>query len=72
MFLAIAIALTFAGKGSDRDDGPGLHVAGALELPDAVRVVFHRARIMQEATDLGRMAQVSLDEKAAARIPSPA
>jgi acyl transferase domain-containing protein/NADPH:quinone reductase-like Zn-dependent oxidoreductase len=48
-----------------------LHVAGALELPEAVRVVFHRARIMQEATGLGRMAQVSLDEAAALTAVQP-
>ncbi|MGC3998939.1 MAG: SDR family NAD(P)-dependent oxidoreductase [Anaeromyxobacter sp.] len=48
-----------------------LHVAGALELPEAVRVVFHRARLMQEATGTGRMAQVALDEDAAAEAVRP-
>ena len=35
IFLALAIALAFAGKSSDRDDGPGFEIAGAL-----LRVVF--------------------------------
>jgi acyl transferase domain-containing protein/NADPH:quinone reductase-like Zn-dependent oxidoreductase len=48
-----------------------LHVAGALDLPEAMRVVFHRARIMQRATGNGRMAAVSLDEEEAARIVAP-
>jgi acyl transferase domain-containing protein len=48
-----------------------LHVAGALELSEAIQVVFHRARIMQEATGLGRMAQVSLDEAAALTAVQP-
>ncbi|MEP7049212.1 MAG: type I polyketide synthase, partial [Pseudomonadota bacterium] len=37
-----------------------LHVAGVLTLDDAVRVVWHRGRIMQRATGLGRMASVAL------------
>jgi acyl transferase domain-containing protein/NADPH:quinone reductase-like Zn-dependent oxidoreductase len=48
-----------------------LHVAGVLALPDAVRVVFHRARIMQQATGLGRMAQVALTEAEAAEVVQP-
>ncbi|NEN98357.1 MAG: acyltransferase domain-containing protein [Moorea sp. SIO3I7] len=36
------------------------HVAGALSLEDAVQVVFHRARFMQQGTGLGKMAAVEL------------
>lgn len=39
-----------------------LHLAGVLELETATRVVWHRARLMQQATGLGRMASVGLDE----------
>ena len=48
-----------------------LHVAGALDLRDAVQVVYHRGRIMQEATGLGRMAQVSLSEAEAEAAVRP-
>jgi acyl transferase domain-containing protein/aryl carrier-like protein len=36
------------------------YTAGVLTLPDAVRVVFHRARLMQRAAGLGKMAAVGL------------
>ncbi|ODS52934.1 MAG: hypothetical protein ABS36_15900 [Acidobacteria bacterium SCN 69-37] len=38
-----------------------LHAAGALALPDAIRIVWHRGRIMQAASDGGRMAQIAID-----------
>ena len=48
-----------------------LHVAGALDLPEAIRIVFHRGRIMQRATGNGRMAAVSLGEEEAADVVAP-
>ncbi len=48
-----------------------LHVAGVLDLAEAIRVVFHRAKIMQEATGLGQMAQVSLPEAEALEVARP-
>jgi myxalamid-type polyketide synthase MxaC len=47
-----------------------LHVAGVLDLPEAIRIVWHRGRIMQQATGLGRMASVNLSEKAARELVS--
>ncbi|GGC78327.1 type I polyketide synthase [Chelatococcus reniformis] len=39
-----------------------LHVAGALSLEEAARIVVRRGAIMQAATGLGRMAAVALTE----------
>jgi acyl transferase domain-containing protein/acyl carrier protein len=47
------------------------HAAGALSLGDAVRIVFHRGRLMQRATDAGRMAQVELGEEEARAFVAP-
>jgi acyl transferase domain-containing protein/NADPH:quinone reductase-like Zn-dependent oxidoreductase/acyl carrier protein len=44
------------------------HVAGALSLADAARLVAYRGRIMQEATGLGQMASVELTEREATEI----
>ncbi|MDL1883139.1 SDR family NAD(P)-dependent oxidoreductase [Anaerolineae bacterium CFX8] len=45
------------------------YVAGVLSLEDAIRVVYHRARLMQQATGSGKMASVEISEaEAAARI----
>ncbi|MFI9768028.1 type I polyketide synthase [Streptomyces sp. NPDC052415] len=50
------------------------HMAGALELEDAVRLVAHRGRLMHRAAGTGRMANVELGadqlrERLAARHP---
>jgi acyl transferase domain-containing protein/NADPH:quinone reductase-like Zn-dependent oxidoreductase/acyl carrier protein len=37
-----------------------VHIAGILRLEDAIRVVFHRGRLMQRATGLGKMAAIEL------------
>ena len=44
------------------------HVAGALSLAEAARLVVLRGRIMQEATGLGRMAAVEVSEADATAI----
>ena len=38
------------------------YVGGALQLEDAVRLIYHRGRLMQQATGLGKMAAVGLSE----------
>ncbi len=43
------------------------YTAGILTMEDAVRVVYHRARFMQQATGLGKMAAVDLSAELAAR-----
>ena len=45
-----------------------LHVAGVLDLREAVRIVWHRGRIMQQATGLGRMASVGMTEAEAKEL----
>jgi acyl transferase domain-containing protein/NAD(P)-dependent dehydrogenase (short-subunit alcohol dehydrogenase family)/acyl carrier protein len=47
-----------------------LHVAGALTLADAVRVVWHRGHVMQQATGLGRMCAVSMTAAEARELVS--
>jgi amino acid adenylation domain-containing protein/non-ribosomal peptide synthase protein (TIGR01720 family) len=36
------------------------HIAGILDLPDAIRIVYHRGRLMQQATGKGKMALINL------------
>ncbi|QQR41971.1 SDR family NAD(P)-dependent oxidoreductase [Myxococcus xanthus] len=47
------------------------HVAGALSLSEAARLVAHRSRIMQKATGQGRMASVELSPDEAQRELAP-
>jgi acyl transferase domain-containing protein/acyl-CoA synthetase (AMP-forming)/AMP-acid ligase II/NADPH:quinone reductase-like Zn-dependent oxidoreductase/acyl carrier protein len=44
------------------------HVAGALSLEDAVKVVYHRGRIMQGATGLGKTAAVEMTPQECDRL----
>ena len=44
--------------------------AGFLKLEDAVRIVFHRARLMQPATGFGKMASLNLSTTEAERLLS--
>ena len=43
-------------------DIAALHESGVLDLREAIRLVWHRGHIMQQATGLGRMASVGLTE----------
>ncbi|WP_438004842.1 SDR family NAD(P)-dependent oxidoreductase [Sorangium sp. So ce321] len=43
------------------------HVAGAISLEEAVRIVHHRGRLMQRATGLGKMVSVETSPEQAAR-----
>ena len=43
-------------------------ISGVLSLDDAIRVVFHRGRLMQQATGQGKMAAVELAWEEAERV----
>lgn len=43
------------------------YIAGVLSLEDAVKVVYHRSRLMQQATGLGKMAAVEIAAEEASR-----
>jgi acyl transferase domain-containing protein/NADPH:quinone reductase-like Zn-dependent oxidoreductase len=74
--IQVAIAALWKSWGIDADAVAGhsvgevaaAHVAGALSLTDAARLVAHRGQIMQEATGFGKMASVELTEREAAEI----
>lgn len=38
------------------------YVAGVFTMPEAVRIIFHRGRLMQPATGLGKMAVIGLSQ----------
>jgi acyl transferase domain-containing protein/thioesterase domain-containing protein/acyl carrier protein len=47
------------------------HVAGALTLREAVRIIFHRGRTMGAAPDTGRMLAANLNAEEAHRVTAP-
>jgi acyl transferase domain-containing protein/acyl carrier protein len=74
--IQVALAALWKSWGIDADAVVGhsvgeiaaAHVAGALSLADAARLVAHRGRIMQEASGFGQMASVELTEREAVEI----
>jgi acyl transferase domain-containing protein/acyl carrier protein len=47
------------------------HVGGILSLEDAVKIAFHRGRLMQQATGFGKMAAVELPANEAQKLIAP-
>ncbi len=47
------------------------YVAGALTLPEAARVIFHRGRTMNAASDQGRMLAAALSPEQAMELVAP-
>jgi len=47
------------------------HVGGILSLEDAVKIAFHRGRLMQQATGFGKMAAVELPADEAQKLIAP-
>lgn len=47
------------------------YTAGVLSLEQAILVVYHRARLMQQATGSGKMASVEIPEAEAAAVIAP-
>ncbi len=47
------------------------HIAGVLTLEDAIRVVYQRALLMQEATGLGKMMSIDLPKEDVERLIVP-
>ncbi len=77
--LQVALAALWASWGIKPDAVVGhsvgeiaaAYVAGVLTLEDAVRVVYHRARLMQQATGLGKMMTVDLPLEDAQHLIKP-
>jgi acyl transferase domain-containing protein/NADPH:quinone reductase-like Zn-dependent oxidoreductase len=48
-----------------------LHIAGVLNLPEAIRVVWQRGRVMAQSRGSGRMAAIGLGAEEAAELIAP-
>ncbi|EGO65798.1 lichenysin synthetase A [Acetonema longum DSM 6540] len=54
--------------GHSMGEAAAAHIAGVLTLADAVRVIFHRSRLMQQTTGQGKTVAVELSREEAASL----
>ncbi|MBZ0294961.1 MAG: type I polyketide synthase [Anaerolineae bacterium] len=47
------------------------HIAGVFDLETSIRIVYHRSRLMQEATGLGKMMTIDLPLEDVERLVAP-